>query len=135
MAYILIVEDESSLNEAYSMILKKMGHEVVSAYNGKEGLDQVKQRTPELILLDLRMPKMDGIEFLQNLKPLENYPKLKIIVFSNYDVQKDIDKAFELGASRYMLKAWASPNELVRLVDDTLNDRKNAGSKTRPATK
>lgn len=134
MANILIVEDESSLNEAYRIILTKKGHSVTSAYNGAEALESIKQKTPELILLDLRMPRMDGIEFLQNLQPAQNYPKLKIIVFSNYDVQKDIDKAFELGATRYMLKAWASPTELVRIVADTL-DNKHDKSKRKTSSK
>jgi CheY-like chemotaxis protein len=125
MAKILIVEDEKALNEAYTIILTKEKHKVTSVFNGVQALEAVKKQTPDLILLDLRMPQMDGVEFLQNLKPLENYPKLKIIVFSNYDVQKDIDEAFKLGATRYMLKAWASPKELVRVVNDTLKKNKS----------
>jgi CheY-like chemotaxis protein len=125
MAKILIVEDEKALNEAYTIILTKEKQKVTSVFNGVQALEAVKKQTPDLILLDLRMPQMDGVEFLQNLKPLENYPKLKIIVFSNYDVQKDIDEAFKLGATRYMLKAWASPKELVRVVNDTLKKNKS----------
>jgi len=122
MAKILIVEDEAVLNDAYEIILKRQGHKVSQTYNGKEALEAIKKETPELILLDLRMPLMNGVELLEALEPKKNYPGTKIIVFSNYDVQKDIDQAFELGASRYMLKAWASPKELVRLVSDTLDD-------------
>lgn len=125
MANILIVEDESSLNEAYNLILSRQKHTVTSTYNGRDALEAIKKEVPDLVLLDLRMPEMDGIEFLENLQPAKNYPKLKIIVFSNYDVQKEIDKAFELGATRYMLKAWASPKELVRIVEDTLKGRKS----------
>lgn len=125
MAKILIVEDEKSLNEAYSLILGREKHKITSVFNGLEALEAVKKSVPDLILLDLRMPRMDGVEFLQNLEPLKNYPKLKIIVFSNYDVQKDIDEAFKLGATRYMLKAWASPKELVRLVNDTLKSKED----------
>lgn len=125
MAHILIVEDETTLNEAYSIILKKEGHKVVTVFNGLQAIEAIKKKTPDLVLLDLRMPQMDGVEFLQNLKPLDNYPKMKIIVFSNYDVQKDIDDAFKLGATRYMLKAWASPKELVRVVNETLTGKKS----------
>src|SRR4051812_30922847 len=113
---ILIIEDEKSLNEAYEMILKRQKYQVSCAFNGEEALDICKQNTPDLILLDLRMPKMDGVEFLDNLKPKENYPKTKIIVFSNYDDQTEIDKAFKRGADRYILKAWSSPAELVKVV-------------------
>lgn len=119
-ADLLIVEDESTLNEAYNLILKKEGYSVRSAYNGEEALAAVKKRSPDLMLLDLRMPKMDGVALLKELQPLENYPKMKIIIFSNYDVQKEIDEAFSLGAHRYMLKSWASPKELTKLVHDTL---------------
>ncbi len=125
MAKILIVEDEASLNEAYTIILKKQGHTVASTSNGLQALEAIKKKAPDLILLDLRMPEMDGVEFLENLQPATNYPKIKIIVFSNYDVQKDIDAAFKLGAHRYMLKAWASPKELVRVVNDTLKNKQS----------
>ena len=123
MATILIVEDETSLNEAYDIILKKRGHNTISVFNGSEALGAIQNKMPDLVLLDLRMPRMDGLEFLQELEPAKKYPKLRVIIFSNYDVQKDIDKAFELGATRYMLKAWASPSELVRIVDDTLKNK------------
>ena len=120
MINILIVEDETTLNEAYNIILTKEGYNVNSVFNGVQALEAVKKHVPDLILLDLRMPEMDGVEFLQNLQPLKNHPGLKIIVFSNYDVQQDIDDAFKLGATKYMLKAWASPKELVRVVADML---------------
>lgn len=120
MAKILVVEDEEILNDAYCMILKKQGHDVVSVYNGEEALAYMADQSPDLVLLDLRMPKMDGVNFLKALQAPKKHPKLKIIVFSNYDVEKEIDQAFELGATRYMLKSWASPKELVRIVNDTL---------------
>lgn len=123
MADILIVEDETVLNDAYGIILRQQKHTVRQVFDGQAALEAVAQKAPDLILLDLRMPKMDGVEFLSNLKPTKNYPKLKIIVFSNYDVQEDIDQAFKLGATRYMLKAWASPKELVRVVNDTLKGK------------
>jgi two-component system response regulator VicR len=120
MAKILIVEDEKALNEAYELILKREGHKVEIAFNGQEGLDKSAALKPDLILLDLRMPKMDGVTFLKNLEPAKNLPKAKIIVFSNYDNHQEIDSAFELGADRYILKAWSSPAELVKVVRETL---------------
>lgn len=120
MAKILIVEDEKALNEAYELILKREGHEVETAFNGQEGLDKCASLKPDLILLDLRMPKMDGVTFLKKLEPAKSLPKAKIIVFSNYDNHQEIDSAFELGADRYILKAWSSPAELVKVVRETL---------------
>lgn len=120
MADILIVEDEKLLNEAYVFILKNNGHTVRTAFDGAEGLKQFKVKAPDLMLLDLRMPKMSGVELLMKLDIPGKYPKTKVIVFSNYDEQKEIDDSFKYGATRYMLKAWASPKELVKVVSETL---------------
>ena len=122
MAKILIVEDEKALNEAYELILKKEGHEVRSVYNGLDGVKAFKELEPDLVLLDLRMPKLDGIGFLKRLEPAKNYPHTKIIIFSNYDEQTEVEEAVRLGASRYILKAWSSPAELVKIVTQSLDD-------------
>lgn len=118
---VLIVEDEQLLNEAYARVLGAAKISLMRAYNGKEALDMLKSKHPDIILLDLRMPVMDGIEFLKRLKPKENLPHTKIIVFSNYDDQHEIDEAFSLGAMHYMLKAWATPDELVKLIREVDN--------------
>jgi len=123
LAKVLVVEDEKSLSDAYEMILKSEKHDVELALNGHEALDAFKKSKPDLALLDLRMPKMDGIEFLKKLQPSKKYPKTKIIVFSNYDDQQEIKEAFELGAHRYILKAWSSPNELLKVVRETLAEK------------
>lgn len=120
MSKILIVEDEKLLNEAYDLVLTREGYDVHSVYNGEEALNVFPKVKPDLVLLDLRMPKVDGVEFLKRLKPAENYPKTRILVFSNYDDQKEIDEAFRYGATRYILKAWSSPTELVKVVRETL---------------
>lgn len=121
-AKILIVEDDIDLNSAYNMILSSVGYDVTSAHNGQDALDLIeKNGDPRIMFLDLRMPVMDGIEFLEKY----DAPKHKdttIIVFSNYDAQKEVDKAYELGAHRYVLKARAAPKELIRIVEDTLAD-------------
>jgi two-component system response regulator YesN len=122
MARVLIVEDERTLNEAYELVLKREGHDVRVAYNGEEALKVFKEHNPELVLLDLRMPKMDGVAFLKKLEPEKNHPDVKIIIFSNYDDQKEIDSAFKHGANRYILKAWSSPKELAKVVKETLEN-------------
>lgn len=116
---ILIVEDESVLNEAYQITLAQAGYDIISAFDGKEALELVEEVSPDVILLDLRMPVLDGIGFLKEFDS-EQHPDTKIIVFSNYDMQKEIDEAYELGADKYILKAWASPKELIKIVKDTL---------------
>ncbi|HSX42706.1 MAG TPA: response regulator transcription factor [Candidatus Saccharimonadales bacterium] len=118
---VLIIEDEQLLNEAYARVLGAANIALLRAYNGKEALDILATEKPDIILLDLRMPVMDGIEFLKELKPKETMPNAKIIVFSNYDDQHEIDEAFSLGAMHYMLKAWATPDELVKLIREVDN--------------
>lgn len=120
---ILIVEDESSLNEAYQIVLAQAGYDILSAFDGKEALEIIENAHVDLILLDLRMPVMDGIEFLRDYKPADK--NVKVVVFSNYDMQKEIEEAYELGADKYVLKAWASPKELLQLVKDMLGEVKD----------
>lgn len=117
---ILVVEDEYILNEAYQLILKKEGFDVAVAYDGEQALDLAAKVKPDLILLDLRMPRLGGIEFLSKYDLAKKHPDVKVVVFSNLDTEKEIDEAYSLGAHKYMLKAWASPKELAKLVHNTL---------------
>ena len=122
MPDILVVEDEKLLNEAYELVLKNERYNVSTAFNGEEALKKTSNKEFDLILLDLRMPKMDGVEFLKKYNPKKNHPSTKIIIFSNYDDQDEVNQAMENGATRYILKAWSSPKELIKLVKDTLSD-------------
>lgn len=124
-ADILIVEDDVALNEAYNTILKTAGHNVSTAFNGEEALTLLKNKTsdPDIIFLDLRMPILDGIGFLKGYQPLTDHADVDIIVFSNYDMQQEVDEAYSLGAQRYVLKAWATPKELLKIVDDTMQNK------------
>jgi two-component system, OmpR family, response regulator VicR len=124
-AKILIVEDDIDLNNAYQIILKSAGYDVFTAYNGEEALAVIKEQgDPNVLLLDLRMPVMDGIEFL-NQYDAPKHSDTAIIVFSNYDAQKEVDEAYKLGADRYVLKARAAPKELLRIVEDALEFSKS----------
>jgi DNA-binding NtrC family response regulator len=126
MPRVLIVEDEKSLNEAYELILKREGYEVETASDGQQAIEVFKKKVPNIVLLDLRMPKLNGVEVLKELDISKNYPKVKVIIFSNYSDQSEIDEAYKLGAHRYILKAWSSPKELVKIVKDTLSKKSKA---------
>lgn len=126
---ILVVEDERVLNNAYQVILRRAGYHVRAAFDGEEALKMVTQSDPDLIVLDLRMPKMSGNAFLQHYN-LKTHPLVKVIVFSNYDLPDEINTAYQLGADRYILKALASPKELIKVVQDVLAKPKNAASTT-----
>lgn len=118
MKKILIVEDEKSLAQAYKTILEAHGYQVQVAYDGEEALEIISKGMVDLILLDINMPKMNGLEMLKQLET--DTLKKRVIVFSNQDAQADIDEAFRLGAKRYLLKSWASPQDLVKVVEEGL---------------
>jgi CheY-like chemotaxis protein len=117
---ILIVEDEPELAEVYSTLLSQSGYKVSVSHNGKDALKAASAHSPDLILLDLRMPVMDGVQFLKKYDLKKQHPNVKVVVFSNYDLQDEIDDAYRLGADRYVLKAWASPRELLQIVKDSI---------------
>lgn len=123
MAFIVIVEDEAPLREAYQTILTTHGHTVETAGDGETAIKLLSshKRPPEVILLDMKLPRVNGLEFLRRL-PTEvpAATKSAIIIFSNQEHEPDIDEAFRLGARKYILKAWASPRNLVKVVDDVL---------------
>jgi CheY-like chemotaxis protein len=116
---VLVVEDENELSGIYKKVLEKHGYKVMVATNGQEALDVVYDYDPRVILLDIKMPKMNGLEFLDNFEATE--PSPSIVVFSNIEEQKEVKQALASGANRYLLKAWASPNDLVRVVDDAFS--------------
>lgn len=114
---ILLVEDNATLNDAFSLLLEKKGYQVQKARDGKEALDMVGDFKPDIILLDLLMPVMDGKEFLRNF---DNRDEIPVVVLSNLDAKAEVQEAMKLGASHYMLKAWATPKELTRVIEDTI---------------
>lgn len=121
-ATVLVVEDDQPLNDAYKIILERAGHDVHTAGNGEEALVILQKVEPDIILLDLRMPVLDGIGFLEEYIPT-NHPDTSIVVFSNYDAHADIDKAYELGVDRYVLKARASAKDLLTLVNGIIEEK------------
>lgn len=112
---VLIVEDEIVLQDVYKLILSSQGHEVATANNGLEGLAQLKKVTPDVVLLDIFMPVMDGKEFLRNID-LKDYPDTKIIVYSNLSDSKTEGEMRELGANNFVLKSSMTPQDLISLV-------------------
>lgn len=128
MAQVLIVEDERTLNDAYRMILEKEGHTVEATFNGEEALESIKKQTPDIILLDLLMPKMTGLEFLRAAKMKQNYPDTVVVILSNLDMDKEIQEAFKLGAYKYILKAMTSPSQLAVMVNHLISRNLDASA-------
>ena len=119
MARILVVEDDRDLNAAYQAILKKAGHTVRAALNGREALDAVGQFQPQLILLDLLMPIMGGLEFLQHYN-VDQHEGVQVLIFTNMENSPEVTEAYNLGAARAIIKSWTAPQNLTRIIDDVL---------------
>ena|SRR3981081_228199 len=122
MARILIVEDDKDLNAAYKLILEKSGHIVESTFNGKSALELTETFHPELILLDLLMPIMGGLDFLKKYK-LNKHGGVRVLIFTNMENSPEVNEAYNLGASRCIIKSWTAPQNLARIVDDALDTR------------
>ena len=120
MAKILVVEDDRDLNKAYTIILRHEGHEVVESFDGKEGLAKLKNFQPDLVLLDLLMPVMGGLEFLEQWTKSKKRPDVKVLIFTNMENSPEVAEAYKLGANRCIIKSWTAPHNLARVVTDTL---------------
>lgn len=120
MANILIVEDDKDLNNAYRIILENEGYVVESAFDGKEALAKIKSFSPDLILLDLLMPIMGGLEFLQHYDLLTSHSKVKVLIFTNMENSPEVTEAYKLGAHRCIIKSWTAPHNLSKVISETL---------------
>ena len=122
MKKILFIEDETSLQKAFGTILKGKGYEVVSAFDGETGLKLAKEERPDLILLDLILPKAHGIEVLKKLKEEKETQQIPVIVLTNLEEMENVGKALELGAIAYLLKAQYSLEEVLEKIKKALGE-------------
>jgi CheY-like chemotaxis protein len=117
---ILIVEDDNFVAEVYSTKLLEMGHEVLIAQNGEEGLAQVGSSKPDLILLDIIMPVMGGIEMLEELKKNESLKNIPVILLTNVGEKESIQRVRELGVQDYLIKSHFTPAEVIEKIEIVL---------------
>lgn len=121
MARVLVVEDDKFLVSAYRAKLTKSGFEVQIALDGQEGVDALKTFTPDIILLDLVMPRKDGFTTLGEIRAQEKWKTVPVIVTSNLGQKEDIDKAMSLGATDYIIKSDLSMDALVAKINSVVN--------------
>jgi len=117
---ILIVEDDSFLSQMYSTKLKIDGIDVVAAFDGEKALRMAKKEMPDLILLDLVLPKKSGFDVLAELKHDSETARIPVIILSNLGQKSDIDRCFELGAADYLIKAHFIPSEVIAKIKKVL---------------
>jgi len=119
---ILFIEDESALQKTFGDTLKQEGYEMISALDGEIGLRLAKTKRPDLILLDLILPRVHGFEVLKRLKEAPETKDIPIIVLTNLEGIGDVDKAIELGATTYLVKAQYSLEEVVEKIKKALGE-------------
>ena len=122
MKKILFVEDESTLQKTFGERLSQEGYEIISALDGEIGLRLAKTKKPDLILLDLILPKVNGFEVLKKLKAEVETKDIPVIVLTNLEGIGDIDKAIEMGATTYLIKADYSLEEVVEKIKKALGE-------------
>jgi len=116
MAKILVVEDDKFLRELIVQKLLKEGYTTTEAIDGEEGLKMIKEEKPDMVLLDIILPGIDGFEVLKRAKEDEEIKDIPVIILSNLGQQEDVDKGVELGAKDYLVKAEFTPGEIVEKV-------------------
>lgn len=116
---ILFVEDEPSLQKAIGEVLTQEGFEVLNAVDGEQGLEMAEKK-PDLILLDLILPKKDGFEVLKALKENEKLKSIPVIVLTNLEGTGDVEKALELGATTYLVKANYELEDVITKIKEHL---------------
>ncbi|MBU1147495.1 MAG: response regulator [Candidatus Omnitrophica bacterium] len=118
---ILIVDDEPQIVMVVESRLKASGYEVISACDGQEGLDKARSEKPDLIILDLMLPKLDGYKVCRMLKFDEKYKKIPVIIFTARAGQEEEKLSHETGADAYITKPFEA-TVLLKKIEELLKD-------------
>jgi len=120
MKKILFIEDESALQKTFGDVLTKEGFKMISAIDGEVGLRLAKSEKPDLIILDLVLPKLHGLEVLKGLKGNDETRNIPVIILTNMGDMENIEKALELGATTYMIKADYTLEDVVTKIKNAM---------------
>lgn len=126
---LVVIEDDKYLADIYATKLKLEGFNVEIANDGEAGVKAVKKLIPDLILLDIMMPVMDGFSVLHEIKTDEKTKDITVIMLTNLNSPEDVKKGLELGAADYMVKAHFVPADIVTKVRNILNISSNLKKK------
>ena len=120
MKSILIIEDEAALQDALKKTFASEGYEVRQGFDGEEGIALAREKKPDLVLLDLVLPKKHGFEVLQAMKQDEALKEVPVLVLTNLEESEEVMKAIELGARGYLIKANYALKEVLAKAKDIL---------------
>lgn len=120
MAKILIIEDDALISRMYQKIFVYEKHEVEMADNGEDGLYKARTIKPTLILLDVMMPKMNGLQVLEKLKADSETKGIPVVMLTNLSGERDAEEAILKGAVKYIVKSEYDPQQVVKMVNEIL---------------
>ena len=129
-ARVLLIEDDQFLRRACEVSLKKRGFTVITAVDGEEGLQKASTESPDIILLDMLMPKLSGIDTLEALKKDDRMRSIPVVILSNAMVEADMARAKTLGAVGYLVKASLSLQEVGDRVISFLEEAGHTAGKS-----
>jgi DNA-binding response OmpR family regulator len=119
---VLLIEDDPETLEMYKLKLEKDGYRVNVALDGEEGVRRATELTPDIIFLDIRLPKKDGFTVLEELRGQESTADIPVIILSNYGEKELVDRGMKLGAMEFLVKAQTSPIVLSEGIDEWLKE-------------
>lgn len=122
MSKVVFVEDDALFVQMYQKKFSREGIEMIPAFDGKEGLQKIKENKPDLVFLDLMMPNMSGTELLKSLKKEPDFKETPVIVMTNLNSTSDeVSEAMKLGVKETILKTEVTPAEIVEIARKYLN--------------
>jgi two-component system, OmpR family, phosphate regulon response regulator PhoB len=119
---VLFVEDDAAVAEMYRLKLELDGYTVTIAPDGEEGLKMAKESPPDILFLDIRLPKMDGFSVLESLRADATLKHIPVIILSNYGEAELVERGLKLGALDYLIKAETTPSTLSHGVGKWINE-------------
>ena len=123
-ARILLVEDDFFVRDIYRKKLKDLGYDVVTAENGLKGMERIREATPDMVLLDIFMPYMDGREMLREIRSHEEWKDIPVILLTNFSASEGVRDGFNLGADEYLIKSHFTPSEVLKKIEQVFEGRK-----------
>ena len=114
---LLLVEDDSAVAAMYALVLMEAGHEVRVSFDGRSALQSARRRRPDLVLLDVGLPDLDGFSVLDELREAEGTATVPVVILSNYRTSEMTRRGVDLGAMAYLLKSETTPPQLRARID------------------
>jgi len=123
---ILVVEDDKFLRELITQKLSREGYDVYEAVDGEDGVRKAKESNPDIILLDLILPGIDGFEVLAKIKEDSNLEQIPVVILSNLGQRDDVERGLKLGAVDFLIKAHFTPGEIIEKVNKILEEKEKS---------